>query len=169
MEPPPNWTLKNIYRHRLKEPLGKIYPDLGAALKEIDLKGRRIVSVGDQATKSLLEKIVSPTLSIVDYKIERKPVDYTYSSFNLVLQAKNPAGKITSQAWENVSRGLKRGRVLLEIDGEEDLLVLPVMALARKGTVVFYGQPEEGIVVVEITGQSREYAKTLLNACFEAD
>lgn len=142
-----------------------------SALKQIDVKGKLVISVGDVVTKNLLQKGISPKLSIVDYKVERKPVDHTYDSagFNLVLTAINPPGKITSDSWRQVERGLKRGKVLLEIDGEEDLLVLPVLAMARKGSVVFYGQPEDGVVAIEADDKVKEYAKTLLNACFEAE
>jgi uncharacterized protein (UPF0218 family) len=172
MEPPiPERNLKELYRRRLKEPLGKIYPDMNSALKQIDVKGKLVISVGDVVTKNLLQKGISPKLSIVDYKVERKPVDHTYDSagFNLVLTAINPPGKITSDAWKQVERGLKRGKVLLEIDGEEDLLVLPVLAMARKGSVVFYGQPEDGVVAIPVDDAVKGYAKTLLNACFEAE
>lgn len=172
MEPPtPDRTLKNLYRARLKEPLAKIYPDIKSAIGQTDIKGKLIVSVGDIVTKNLIEKGIVPKLSIVDYKVERKPVDHVYDSagFNLILTANNPPGKITSEAWNNISRGLKRGKVLLEIDGEEDLLVLPVLFLARKGTLIFYGQPEEGVVFIEASNESRERAKVLLNACFETE
>lgn len=169
MEAPKTLALKNLYRNRLKEPLGKIYPDIGAVLAEMDLKGKKIISVGDQATKNLLERGISPMLGIVDYMIQRQPVGYTYSSFKLVLKAKNPPGKITPQAWEAVSKALKKQNVLLEIEGEEDLLVLPVMALAGKGALIFYGQPEDGLVLVEMTKKSKEYAKTLLDACFSTE
>jgi len=167
----PNRTIKELYRPRLKEPLGKIYPNIAQALQQFDVKGKLVITVGDMVTKNIIEKGISPKLSIVDYRVERKPVDHTYDSagFNLVLDAKNPPGKITSDAWEQVSRGLKRGKVLLEVEGEEDLLVLAVLALARKGSLVFYGQPEEGVVALEVNDQVKVYAKTLLNACFSID
>jgi len=170
-EPIPNRTIKELYRPRLKEPLGKIYHSMPQALQQFDIKGKLVITVGDMVTKNIIEKGISPKLSIVDYKVERKSVDHTYESggFNLTLSTNNPPGKITCDAWEQVSRGLKRGKVLLEVDGEEDLLVLVVLALARKGTLVFYGQPEEGVVAIEVTEQARGYAKTLLNACFSAD
>jgi len=166
----PERTLKDLYRHRLREPLGKIYPDITSALRQVDVRGKLVISVGDVVTKNLLQKGISPKLSIVDYMVERKPVDHTYNGqFNLVLTASNPAGTITKDAWKQVERGIKRGKVLLEIDGEEDLLVLPVLAMARKGTVVFYGQPEDGVVAIEVNNTIKEYAKTLLNACFSTE
>jgi hypothetical protein len=170
-EPTPNRTIKELYRPRLKEPLGKIYHNIAQALQQLDVRGKLIITVGDMVTKNIIEKGLSPKLSIVDYRVERKSVDHTYDSggFNLTLNTANPPGKITTDAWEQVSRGLKRGKVLLEVDGEEDLLVLPVLAMARKGTIVFYGQPEEGVVAIEVNEQIRDYAKTLLNACFSAD
>ena len=51
--------------------------------------------------------------------------------------------------------------IRLVIDGEEVLLALPVIAFLPEDTVVFYGQPGEGMVVVN-SDESRQNAKRIL-------
>ena len=41
--------------------------------------------------------------------------------------------------------------VRITVNGEEDLLVLPVCIHAPDNAIVMYGQPNEGLVLVEIT------------------
>ena len=50
----------------------------------------------------------------------------------------------------------------LEISGEEDLLVLPYILLAQYGSVILYGQPLRGMVVVDVTTAIREKTKRLI-------
>ena len=49
------------------------------------------------------------------------------------------------------------------VNGEEDLLVLPVCIHAPKNSVVLYGQPNKGLVLVQITTEIRNKAQTLLD------
>jgi len=52
--------------------------------------------------------------------------------------------------------------VRLIVNGEEDLLVLPVCIHAPENSVVLYGQPNQGLVLVQITTEIRNKAQTLL-------
>jgi len=57
---------------------------------------------------------------------------------------------------------LKRKLAVL-VEGEEDLLVLPLMAEAPIGSVIIYGQPHEGLVVITVTDERRRWAKGFLD------
>ncbi|HMK82220.1 MAG TPA: DUF359 domain-containing protein, partial [Candidatus Bathyarchaeia archaeon] len=48
------------------------------------------------------------------------------------------------------------------VDGEEDLLVLVVIAVAPVGSLVVYGQPNEGIVLVNVTLAKKKEVVDLL-------
>ena len=48
--------------------------------------------------------------------------------------------------------------VRITVFGEEDLLVLPVCIHAPDNSIVLYGQPNEGLVLVEITTEIRNKA-----------
>jgi len=45
---------------------------------------------------------------------------------------------------------------------EEDLLAIPVIALAPVSAIIFYGQPGEGIVVVKSDADSKSRNRELL-------
>ena len=49
------------------------------------------------------------------------------------------------------------------VDGEEDLLVLPVLEYAPIGSILYYGQPGKGIVEVVVTNTVKKEAKNLLS------
>jgi uncharacterized protein (UPF0218 family) len=49
------------------------------------------------------------------------------------------------------------------VEGEEDLLVLPLLFLVPDGSVIVYGQPLEGIVVVKVSPEVSRKAKDLMD------
>jgi hypothetical protein len=53
--------------------------------------------------------------------------------------------------------------VRIVVNGEEDLLVIPVCVHAPDNSIVLYGQPNEGLVVVEITPEIRNKTQSLLD------
>ena len=53
--------------------------------------------------------------------------------------------------------------IRLLVDGEEDLLVLPVCLFAPANSVVMYGQPNEGLVIAEITDEVRDKVQKIVN------
>ncbi|MCG3779568.1 MAG: hypothetical protein JW390_20152 [Nitrosopumilus sp.] len=53
--------------------------------------------------------------------------------------------------------------VRLIVNGEEDLLVLPVCIHAPENSVVLYGQPNKGLVLVQINTEIRNKAQSLLD------
>jgi hypothetical protein len=158
-----NFILKKMCRRKLREPLGKI-------IKEIELKkkikNKEIITVGDRATQSILELKLKPKLAIVDYKIERKKIKYNYK-FLKKVRIVNKKGTISLKAIDKIRNCLKYKNCLLEIIGEEDLLVLPVILEAKEGTIVFYGQPKRGIVLVNVTKKKKEEVKKIIKEYFK--
>ncbi len=61
-----------------------------------------------------------------------------------------------------VEKGLKDGDTLIVVDGEEDLAVIPCVLFADEGDVVLYGQPDEGIVAVEVSEEKKMEIATLI-------
>jgi uncharacterized protein (UPF0218 family) len=57
---------------------------------------------------------------------------------------------------------------VLDVDGEEDLATLPAVVAAPDGASVVYGQPDEGMVLVEVTPETRAEMRELLGR-FEGD
>jgi uncharacterized protein (UPF0218 family) len=59
---------------------------------------------------------------------------------------------------------MKREQAIIFIDGEEDMLALAVFALAPLDSVVFYGQPLEGLVSVKLNAKIKNKSRNLLDS-----
>ena len=74
------------------------------------------------------------------------------------------AAEITSQSISIIKKAFTvQSPVRIFVNGEEDLLVLPVCIHAPDNAVVMYGQPHEGLVIVKITPEIRNKAQSLLD------
>ena len=79
------------------------------------------------------------------------------------MSIRNPQGALTDELYEAVKTAYKKvhqkQRVLMIVDGEEDLAFLPCLLEAEEKWIVCYGQPDEGIVVVEPTPTRKRFIK----------
>lgn len=148
--------LKKENRKYLKKPIGKLYSsieDLTEYLTTALNENKFIISVGDVTTNNLQTKNIIPHLSIIDNLIERKPAQHDIIYDNVTLTADNPPGTITTDLWNKIEESLKlvksSFKVLLVVNGEEDLAVIPCLILAPPGSLILYGQPGEGVVLCE--------------------
>jgi pantetheine-phosphate adenylyltransferase len=187
-----NLVLPESLRSELRKPIGTIISDK-KTLREIVGEGEvQIVSVGDKTTAAFLALGIKPDLSIIDLLVERRPYHWDKTLFSALREhaeinyIKSGPGSISSQAmrviqrWSAPLQGYTlqtagKNHVLI-VDGEEDLLVLPVLLYAPLGTVVYYGQPplnqdiantglprqRRGIVRVVVTKETKRLARTLL-------
>jgi uncharacterized protein (UPF0218 family) len=156
--------LPSDLRHELKEPLGKIYTDTAALLADA---GDPIIAVGDMVTYYLIEAGRTPALALVDERTKRSAVDANVSAaidgFDRTLSVDNPAATLTAALLDALRDGIDSGETtLLDVDGEEDLAALPAVLAAPAGASVVYGQPDEGMVLVDCDEAARERARSLL-------
>jgi hypothetical protein len=151
-------------RGDLKEPLGEIYTDPKALLAAA---GDPIVAVGDIVTYHLLGADRRPEVAIVDGKTKRERVERevleAIESFDDRIDVANPPSTITDDLLEAIATARDSpGSTVIVVDGEEDLASLPaVLAIPESGTVV-YGQPDEGMVLVEVDADSRRRCRRLI-------
>jgi len=148
-------------RRKLKKPLGKI-----AKQDKIRTRGK-IITVGDMASYELASRGSIPDLIIYDKKVRRKPVVKKISKFLDSIKCdtiflRNPRGTISEEAWIAIEEGLKRKSKIV-VSGEEDLLVLPAVMLAKNGSIVLYGQPGRGMVLIKINNKKKKQIKDLLD------
>ncbi len=142
--------LKKEGRKYFKKPLGKLYPSLDHVEKQI-LHNNFIISIGDATTNNLLDADIIPKIGIIDNKIERASSNHNIEYNAITLTANNPPGTITDELWDTIDKALgiaKESNVLIVVDGEEDLAVIPSALMSDKETIILYGQPGEGVVVV---------------------
>ena len=156
--------LPDEHRVEFKDPLGEIYTDADELLK---VAGEPIIAVGDVVTKTLLDAGHPPHVAVVDGYTEREPVDSEVReqtrSIDRVIEVANPAGAITSALAEALVMAMDDPvPVRIEVDGEEDLAVIPAILAAPIGATVVYGQPGEGMVAVAVTVDRREETRRLL-------
>jgi len=154
---------------RLKEPFGRLLPGTPAetmsALNKIisQTRPKRIAAVGDVVSRETLIAGIAVNLRILDHISMRRPT----AAFNLKVRktyhVKNPAGVITLEAWETIKRSMKDAEALIVVEGEEDLLALPCIAESPDNSLVLYGQPSKGLVVVEIGPKVKTEAGLILN------
>lgn len=121
-----------------------------------------LASVGDFVSFNILAADVHPDIVVVDHKIMRKSIDPIEFEREYV-NVPNPAGTINAQAQSVLFQAAKECKHLAVIvDGEEDLLVLPLMVFMPNGSVIIYGQPREGMVVITLTDERRAWAKNFM-------
>ena len=137
-----------------KKPLGKLYMDFEDAIPMIK-EANFLISVGDQTTKKLVDNDLIPHLGIIDHRIQRKDHNYDIIRTENILEADNPAGTITENLWETIEQAISstlddsENRIIV-VEGEEDLAVLPCLLIAPEDAVILYGQPNEGLVFVNV-------------------
>lgn len=160
-------VLPDDVRAQLKEPLGELITDFSRWVETNAIFPQRSVTVGDVITKTFNDMNIVHTVSVVDLRVERQDVfsdifQLGFTQNDFVITAQNPAGKITPSLWKSVEEALilrKEGkRIVVFVEGEEDLVVLPVVLAAPLGYTVFYGQPKVGVVAVFVDEIMKEKA-----------
>jgi len=143
-----------------KKPFGTLYRDFESMLRALDeMKPAKIIAVGDVVTASLLESGRTPDLCIIDGKtIRSKSVGEIKTGFQ-EIKVENPAGQITEELRNAVKKSVNAGNIKIFVVGEEDLAVLPVVEFAPLRSAVLYGQPNEGVVLVEVSREKKKEIK----------
>lgn len=167
-----NWLKKDLLlskklRDRLKRPFGKLTHDIS----KLKIYPQKTITVGDVTTKTFNKLSLTAKISVVDFRVKRKQIFTSLEQLGFkgkekVIDIKNPPGTLSRFIFRNILKifdFVKGEKLVIRIEGEEDLVVLPLILAAPLGFVVFYGQPEEGIVRVEVTEENKEKAFKIIN------
>jgi uncharacterized protein (UPF0218 family) len=128
-----------------------------------------IISVGDIVSIHMIKHGIAMNILIVDNKTMRKPIQPITVDVDHTLYAKNPPGAVTDEAWDAIKRAIEqKGRTIVIVDGEEDLLTVVTVLSAPEDALVVYGQPHKGVVVVKVTEETREKMQTIVDAMEES-
>ena len=154
-------------RKRLARPIGNLITteqvEKGAFTDSVR-KASLVITVGDRVTETAAEAGRVPDVQIVDGLEKRKKRDPPDVPSVVQIKVRNPPGSISMEAVEGVKRafaGAKPARVL--VDGEEDLLAIPAVTFAPVGATIFYGQPNEGVVVVKVDASAKARNRALMD------
>ena len=159
--------LPDSLRDQFKTPLGILLP-IGQDNKENIEKylsnNPYLITVGDKTTEKMINFGLIPSLQIIDGFEKRQKRDLPKLGNATELKIDNPAAEITLESIEIIKNAFSMtAPVRITVMGEEDLLVLPVCIHAPDNSIVLYGQPNEGLVLVEISTEIRNKAQTLLD------
>ena len=186
-----NYEIPEEERHRFAQPLGKLISGTRKeTLQEVEKISKEYLKlnyslnfyiVGDIVTKDFLANDFLMSyirLCIIDEMTQRNKVLIDIKGFfEEIIESINPKGKIQKENFlliENIIKSKKR--TLLRItEGEEDLLVIPLVAALsleeQVKNIVFYGQPPvtdsknpipEGIVLVDVNKKIQNICKNLI-------
>lgn len=160
--------LPDILRKTLTKPIGTLIPD--QAPVPVSSAVRYSISVGDTTTAALLSKGIIPTLAVIDFQARRQEFDWERGQWDAltlhrhIMNFTSGPGFINKQVMMAMERWAEQPEpTLFVINGEEDLLVLPAILYAPIGSMVYYGQPEKGIVQVPVTSDMKKHVQTLLS------
>ena len=155
-------------REDLKIPLGDLINDIDVNNKNIQNKINPksiIITVGDKTTENIISLGIRPQIQIIDGLEKRNQRDIPLDDkINTVLTCKNPPGEITQESIQTIQKAFSSDPpIRIIVDGEEDLLVIPVCIAAPENSVVMYGQPNEGLVIVHVTPEIRAKVQKILD------
>lgn len=135
-------------KNKLKKPLGRFI-----SLEKVKEVNKRIISVGDVCTLNLISIGITPHLAVFDHfymrqQLEPDSIKILEKNFPDQKKYKNPKGTLSEKILEDARKLIEDGGAIL-IDGEEDLTALAFILAADENYVVVYGQPKEGMIMVE--------------------
>jgi uncharacterized protein (UPF0218 family) len=153
----------------LKDPFGILVHDKYLTkhkIKCILKNSKKVISVGDSTTDRLISFDIVPDISVIDgveRRMKRSHSLHSKITTVKVLHCSNPAGSITKEALLVLCKAFTMpGPVKVIVDGEEDMLALPIITIAPEEAVVLYGQPLQGMVVVNVSPEMQAKAKNLM-------
>ena len=171
---PPRKTLKfpDKIRERLRKPLGKLIVGEPREVAEkiswiVEVEGPpMVISVGDYVTRRLVDAGVRVDVCVVDGRVERRPFEEAEIRSDKTEEAVNNPGTITPEAAGKLHQLVNDespGRKKLKVSGEEDLLTLAAILSAPKGSLIIYGQPGRGAVVVKVDERAKRLASEVVS------
>ena len=159
--------LPNSLRDQFKNPLGVLLPEDIADKKHILeylSDDSYIITVGDRTTEKMIDFGLIPSLQIIDGVEKREKRELPKLENATELTVDNPAAEITPQSIDVIKQAFTlQSPVRIVVNGEEDLLVIPVCVHAPENSIVLYGQPNQGLVIVKVTPEIRNKTQGLLD------
>ena len=165
--------LSESLKIKLSEPLGVLLSsgkdsDVDLIKSYIPAKSL-LVTVGDSTTEKMIKFGFLPDVQVIDGMEKRKhrpTIDDRYVKTSLTCD--NPAGTISKSSLSIIKQSIHLPKpVRITVNGEEDLLVLPICCEFPTNSIIMYGQPNVGLVIVNID-DSKEKAKNMLDLVLDS-
>lgn len=170
-------VLSDHHRYHFQLPFGQLIRASSQSLdwatiqlkqRLVRLKPTMIIAVGDLTTQTFIRHQIPFNLAIFDYRIQRQPIPEKLPLADCpVISVKNPAGclhiSLVTELKKLLTKPLNLISTLIQVQGEEDLAVIPLVLLSPLNTFIFYGQPNKGLVQLKVTEKTKTKAQKLLS------
>ena len=168
-----DYVVTEELREQLRNPAGRLFEGDNESVTEKLISflknnclDNRTICVGDVVSHDLIKHGFKPTNIIIDGKERRKKVPYKdelLEHYDHSFKLSNPRGRIVKEAWRLIKKAYRIGESAIFVEGEEDLLGFPAVLLAEEESVVIYGQPDEGKVLIECSEEKKEKLRRILS------
>lgn len=160
-------------RDELRKLHGVLYPGNGVETTKEIIRNLNdyalLITVGDIVTFNILSEGLVPDISFVDDRTKRSPASDmvmkgTRHAHFKIISIENPPGIITEELLHETEKAMGSDTpVQIFIRGEEDLAALPAIAMAPISSVIIYGLPDKGAVLVRVTLEKKQEIQSFLN------
>ena len=153
-------TLLPQYRSLFSHPFGPVFLDMHAV--RAAYPNQIFYSVGDVVTEQLFCSKAPWLIAIIDGYTKRERYQIEIPTDVSVIMVDNPPGCISPMLIAAVQEAVSHKNnkhTVINVNGEEDLALLPLLLYAPDETVLLYGQPHEGIVALMVNDNSRRLAR----------
>lgn len=173
----PLWFEKTLQlpdeqRSKLTDPFGELIDKLQLWVTSQQIVSKKLITVGDVITKSCNELHLAQKVSVIDFLTQRQRVFTNILELGFTGNEKeflitNQPSHIMPEAFR-VARQIFspfqiQERIIVQVSGEEDLVVLPFLLAAPLGFIILYGQPKQGVVKIVVSEESKEKAYTIVD------
>lgn len=162
-------TISAQQRKKLQPPQGDLHtqPNPSQILSTIKAlqPPSKIAVVGDVTTAFFLQHHLPFNYAVFDHRVGRQPSSLLQDTFThrTVSRVHNQPGEISKQLSAAIRRACRNTSGLISITGEDDLAAVPYILLLPLGSLVFYGQPHQGIVVVTVSETTKGRLESILS------
>lgn len=153
-------------KETLKDPQGSVVNGLDELNNLLsNLSPTNICLVGDITLSFFLENNLSFNMGFYDGKTQRKPNQQVEKLISDSPQhfLTNDSGTINPEIIQTYESLSSSSNQIIKVDGEEDLIAVALVLLQPLQSVVIYGQPDKGLVVMHISEDKKEQMKLLIS------
>lgn len=166
------YVLTDNLRARLKMPLGTLVPNEERTKANLDgLVSDPLVLVGDVTASVMTCMGFEPAIILLDNHTKRgKEIPTLTVKPGKTINVKNGPGILGPELLKALTDSIREieigeemdGPIIIDVDGEEDLATLPSIQMLPIGGTVVYGQPDKGLVVVNVGREIKETVEEML-------
>ncbi|MFA4826440.1 MAG: GTP-dependent dephospho-CoA kinase family protein [Methanoregula sp.] len=160
-------TLPEEHRKLFKDPFGELHQSIEEIIPL--LTNSTVYAVGDVVTHNLQRKGITPAIAVIDGHTMRSPCSRLPALRGECINVKNPAGTLTDELIRALTYAVLHPPVTINVDGEEDLAVIPLILAAPLGAIVLYGQPNKGVVMRTVNREAQQTARHFLDHFIRSD